>query len=99
MLATLMFALAPWALKGLINVFKNIHAIKLSPDRLIIVRFALAVFSFIVALLTAIVTGTPVPEDAFTAIIDALTLLLQTLITYFATSGLYFLKKNPVGTD
>ena len=90
----LMLAATPWLLKVVTNAVKAISAIKYDPAKAFILRFILACLSIVVASLHAMLSGTPVPDDAISMFVDATKLFVEAFIFWLATTGLYKLGKK-----
>ena len=90
----LMLAITPWLLKTFTNAIKAITAIKLSQDKVFIVRFMLAVLTIAAATLKAMLSGDPVPETAIEQFVDAVTVFVEAGILWLSTTGLYELGRK-----
>lgn len=93
-IGVLMLAITPWLLAAVTDAVKAISAIRYSPDKAFILRFALALLSVAAATLHAVLGGEPVPETAIAQFVDALTVFAEALVLWLSTTGLYMLTKR-----
>lgn len=94
LIGVLMLAISPWVLRGIMNIVKLAEVFQVAEDRKPILRFILAVLTFLVALTHAASSGEPVPQTAIEAFAAAANLFIEWGLLWLSTTGLYFLEKH-----
>lgn len=89
-----MLAIAPWVLKGILNIVKVASTFRVSEDRKPVLRFLLAVLSFAIVVIHTILSGEPVPQTQIDIIVAATNVFIEWLLVWLSTTGLYLLTKK-----
>ncbi len=94
LIGVIVLTVSPWFLKVMTNFAKRAESIRFEEDRKFLIRFALAVLSFIVAVVHAMLSGEPLPDGTVESFVDGVEVFVTAGLIWLATTGLYLFQKK-----
>lgn len=86
-ISSILLILSPFLIKGITNGVKKLQKVKLSSNKIFILRFVVAVLSFVTVAITSWVSGAPISNDIISA-------FAETVIVFLGSTGAYLLEKK-----
>ena len=89
-ISAVLLALSPWIIKAITNLVKKAQTVKFSGGKVTIIRFVVAVLSFLTALGTSVLSGEELDGNVIST-------LAESLIVFLGATGAYFFEKLKKG--